>query len=215
PVDGHAVTVQPRTPAPGTPPMPYAEVPGTGRQASRLVTGVDHPATLPVASVLFDDFVARGGNAFDTAWLYAGGRGERLLGQWMRNRGVRDEVFLIGKGAHTPHVTPEALHSQLDQSLERLQTDWVHQYFMHRDDESVPVGEFVDAMDAEVRAGRTGAYGGRSWSIARYGAARACAANHGGTPMTAARPPLSIAEAVAVPWRPFRALTDRAAKEWL
>src|SRR5690606_10003839 len=153
PVSGNVVTVERREP------MPYDEVPSTGVVASRLVMGVDHPKDLPFASALFDDFVERGGNAFDTAYIYGGGTGERLLGQWMRIRGIRDELMVIGKGAHTPHCTPEAIHSQLDESLERLQTDHVDQYFMHRDDTTIPVGEFVDAMDAEVRAGRITAYG--------------------------------------------------------
>lgn len=196
-------------------PMPYGEVPATGIVASRLVLGVDHPKDLPFASALFDDFVERGGNAFDTAYIYGGGTGERLLGQWMRNRGIRDEVMVIGKGAHTPHCTPEAIHRQLDESLERLQTDHIDQYFMHRDDESVPVGEFVDAMDAEVRAGRIKAFGGSNWSIARFEEANAWAAEHGRQPMTALSNTLSLAEAIDVPWKGCRAMTDRASKEWL
>ncbi|HIT74759.1 MAG TPA: aldo/keto reductase [Candidatus Avipropionibacterium avicola] len=200
---------------PGETSMRCAEVPGTGRQASRIVMGVDHPKTLPLTSALFDDFVARGGTAFDTAWLYGGGRPEQLMGQWMRNRGIRDELFLIGKGAHTPHVTPEAIHSQLDESLQRLQTDWIDQYFMHRDDPAVPVGEFVDAMDAEVRAGRIKAYGGSNWTIARFEEANDWAREHGRTPMTALSNTISLAEALDVPWAGCQAMTDRASKQWL
>jgi len=209
PVSGNVVTVERREP------MPYVEVPLTGVVASRLVMGVDHPKDLPFASALFDDFVERGGNAFDTAYIYGGGTGERLLGQWMRNRGIRDELMVIGKGAHTPHCTPEAIHSQLDESLERLQTDHVDQYFMHRDDATIPVGEFVDAMDAEVRAGRITAYGGSNWSIARFEEANVWAAEHGRQPMTALSNTLSLAEAVDVPWKGCLAMTDRDSKAWL
>lgn len=195
--------------------MPYGTVVATQRPVSRIVMGVDHPRTLPLLSALFDDFVERGGNAFDTAWLYGGGLPERLMGQWMRNRGIRDDLFLIGKGAHTPHVTPEAIHSQLDESLARLQTDWIDQYFMHRDDPQVPVGEFVDAMDAEVRAGRIKAYGGSNWSIERFEEANTWAAAHGRTPMTALSNTFSLAEALDVPWVGCRAMTDRDSKQWL
>ena len=62
--------------------------------------------------------------------------------------------MLIGKGAHTPFCYPEMIGRQLTQSLERLKTDYVDVYFMHRDNPDVPVGEFVDAMDAEVKKGR-------------------------------------------------------------
>ena len=105
------------------------------------------------ASILLDGFFERGGNVFDTAWLYGGGRTEAVFGEWLRARGVRDEVVIIGKGAHSPLTYPDVIGKQLDESLERLGTDHVDVYFMHRDNPDVPVGEFVDAMDAEVARG--------------------------------------------------------------
>src|SRR5690606_16558547 len=75
--------------------MPTGRVPGLDKPVSRLVMGVDNQRTLAHASVMFDDFVERGGNAFDTAYIYMGGFSEKVLGQWMRNRGVRDEVVVI------------------------------------------------------------------------------------------------------------------------
>ncbi|MGD7705142.1 aldo/keto reductase [Microlunatus sp. Y2014] len=196
-------------------PMSYEAVPGTELISSRVVMGVDHPRSAALTAVLFDDFVERGGNAFDTAHLYGGGVPEQLFGQWLRSRGIRDQLMIIGKGAHTPHVTPEAIHAQLDVSLERMQLDHVDQYFMHRDDPQVPVGEFVDAMDEEFRAGRITAYGGSNWSIERFEAANAYAAANGRKPMTALSNNLSLAEALDVPWRGCVAMTDRTAKAWL
>src|SRR5690606_39513271 len=93
---------------------------------------------------------------------------EKLFGDWQRNRGVREEAVVIGKGAHSPLCYPDVIAKQLTQSLDRLQTDYVDVYFMHRDNLDVPVGEFVDAMDAEVKAGRIrGPYGGANWPKAR------------------------------------------------
>ena len=69
---------------------------------------------------------------------------------------------------------------QLDQSLDRLQTDHVDVYFMHRDNPDVPVGEFVDAMDREVKAGRIrGPFGGSNWTMARMDEAIAYAERTG------------------------------------
>jgi aryl-alcohol dehydrogenase-like predicted oxidoreductase len=86
----------------------------------------------------------------------------------LKNRGVREQSVVIGKGAHTPVCYPETIGKQLDQSLERLKTDYVDIYFMHRDNPEVPVGEFVDAMDAEVKAGRIrGPFGGSNWTKER------------------------------------------------
>ena len=86
---------------------------GIKTPVSRLVFGVDNQRTYPHGAVMFDDFVEQGGTCFDTAWLYWRGRCEQIFGDWMRNRGVRDELVVIGKGCHTPLNSPEHLGWQL------------------------------------------------------------------------------------------------------
>ena len=116
------------------------------------MVGVDNQQTLTHAAAIFDDFVERGGTTFDTAYIYGGGRGEKLLGQWITSRGNRDEVVVIGKGAHAA-LRPRVDHPAADESLERLQTDHVDLYLMHRDNEEIPVSEFVDVLDEHFKAG--------------------------------------------------------------
>jgi len=87
--------------------MPYGELPGVGKKISRLVMGTMAQQNIAHAAALFDEFYARGGNCFDTAYVYWGGATERLLGQWIRNRGLREQVTVIVKGAHTPTATPK------------------------------------------------------------------------------------------------------------
>jgi aryl-alcohol dehydrogenase-like predicted oxidoreductase len=74
---------------------------------------------------------------------------------------------VIVKGCHTPACDPYALTWQLEQSLDRLQTDYTDIYMMHRDNPQVPVGEFVDVMNEHVRAGRIKVFGGSNWSLER------------------------------------------------
>src|SRR6185436_15911783 len=100
--------------------MRYAHVRGLDKPVSQLVMGCDNQPGMSHAAVMWDHFFAHGGNAFDTAWLYGGGAMEQLLGHWHRSRGVRDELVIVGKGAHTPHCFPEAIATQLTESLERL-----------------------------------------------------------------------------------------------
>src|SRR5690242_1678163 len=114
--------------------------------------GVDNQPNYPHATVMFDDFFARGGNAFDTAHIYAGGRHEQLLGQWVKARGLREQVSIIAKGAHTPYCDPRSITTQLRISLERLQTDYADLYLMHRDNPEIPVGEFVDVLNEHLKA---------------------------------------------------------------
>lgn len=199
--------------APRTP-LPTGRIPGVERDISRLVMGCDNQRTAEHAAEMFDDFAERGGNAFDTAHHYAGGLPERLLGQWIADRGVRDEVVVIGKGAHTPHCDPKSVTSQLFESLERLQTDRVDIYFLHRDNPEVPVGEFVDVLDEHAVAGRIGVFGGSNWSIERIEEANAYAAAHGRRGFAAVSNHFGLARALAVPWEGCRHVTDDEDRRW-
>ena len=105
---------------------------------------------------------------FDTAWIYGRGENERRVGRWIRNRGIREDVVVITKGAHTPYCDPESLSRQLLESLERQGTDYADIYLMHRDNPEVPVGEFVDVLDEHRRAGRIRVYGVSNWSLERF-----------------------------------------------
>ena len=134
--------------------MPFGRIEGLGKPLSRLIMGCDNQPDLAHASAIFDHFFSAGGNAFDTAWLYGQGYYEKLLGQWVANRGIRDELVIIVKGAHTPHCDPESLSRQLIESLERQQHGLADIYMMHRDNPEVPVGEFVDVLNEHVDAGR-------------------------------------------------------------
>ncbi len=195
--------------------MPLAPLPYVPTPASRIVLGVDNQLDFEPASIMFDDFTERGGRTFDTAYIYGSGRCEAVFGEWLATRGGREDLVVIGKGAHTPHCDPSSIGTQLTESLERLQTDHVDQYFMHRDDPEVPVGEFVDAMDAEVRAGRMLAFGGSNWSVERFAAANEYAEANGRQQLTALSNHLSLAQALDLPWAGCRAVSDPESKAWL
>ncbi|HEY4023076.1 MAG TPA: aldo/keto reductase [Pseudonocardiaceae bacterium] len=202
-------------PARRTESMRYGQVHGVAKPISRLVMGVDNQPNLVHASVMFDDFVERGGNTFDTAYMYGAGRFEALLGQWLSDRGVRDQVVVIGKGAHTPHNNPESVGRQLAESLERLRTDHVDIYFLHRDNTDIPVGEFVDALDELRQAGRIGGYGGSNWTPARFAEANAYAERAGRQPFAALSDHFSLAQAYDLPWANCEHVSDAASRQWL
>lgn len=159
--------------------MPYAKIANLDQPVSRLIMGCDNQRTFPHAAVLFDDFFERGGNTFDTAFVYGGGLQENLLGQWVKHRGVRDQINLIVKGCHTPFDFPRDIASQLRVSLDRLQTDHADIYILHRDNPDVPVSEWVDALNQQVKAGRIKTFGGSNWTPPRVQEANDYAAKHG------------------------------------
>lgn len=197
--------------------MRYGQVPGLAKPVSRLVMGVDHQETLPYAAALFDDYLERGGNAFDTAWVYdfEGGHCESILGDWMKARGIRDEIVLIAKGAHTPNCTPEGMRSELAESLERLQTTSADLYILHRDNPEVPVGEFIDALNEQRQLGRFQAFGGSNWSLARVAEANAYAARTGQQGFSLVNNQLSLARMQAPIWRGCVSAGEPEARRWL
>jgi aryl-alcohol dehydrogenase-like predicted oxidoreductase len=195
--------------------MKYGRIAGLDKQVSRLIIGCDNQRTYPHAAALFDEFYEIGGNCFDTAYLYNQGLPEKLLGQWIRNRkGIRDDLVVICKGAHTPHCNPAGLDSQLHKSLERLQLDHADLYLMHRDNPEIPAGEFVEALNAHLKAGRIHAFGGSNWSIERVEEANAYAAKHGLQPFTVVSNNLSLARMIQPVWAGCVTASDPESLAW-
>lgn len=188
---------------------------GIPRPVSQLALGTSGLATWEQAAPILDAFHAAGGTLFDTAHHYGDGRADQLLGRWLSERGVTDAVTVIGKGCHTPHCAPSFVTPQLMESLEWLQRDCIDLYFLHRDDVSVPVGEWVDVLDGHVRAGRIRRYGGSNWTPARIDEANAYAAKHGKVGFTALSNQFSLAEMIEPPWPGCLAASDDASLAWL
>jgi aryl-alcohol dehydrogenase-like predicted oxidoreductase len=184
----------------------YGYVPGVDKPISRLVQGtimVDE-ADLEGSFALLDAVVELGGTAFDTARHYGHGN-EATVGRWVRERGLQDQVVIIGKGAHpTPavskRVTPEDIAADLDESLRQLGLDTIDLYLLHRDDPDVPVGPIVEALNEHRRAGKIRAFGGSNWSHTRIAEANAYAEAHGLTPFVASSPQFSLVEQIDAPW---------------
>ncbi|MES5045466.1 aldo/keto reductase [Rhizobium nepotum] len=197
--------------------VPKRQIPGIAKPASVVALGFEFFPNFASASLTLDAFYEAGGNLFDTAYVYGGGKTEAIFGDWHTSRNVpREEIVLIGKGAHSPLCYPDMIARQLDQSLERLKTDYVDAYFMHRDNPNVPVGEFVDAMDAEVRRGRIrGIFGGSNWTRERMDEAAAYAGTNGKQAPAALSNNFSLAEMLDPIWAGCVAASDADWKEWL
>lgn len=197
--------------------VPKRQIPGLAKPASVVALGFEFFPNFASASLTLDAFYEAGGNLFDTAYVYGAGRTEAIFGDWHTSRNVpREEIVLIGKGAHSPLCYPDMIAKQLDQSLERLKTDYVDAYFMHRDNLEVPVREFVDAMDAEVRRGRIrGIFGGSNWTRERMDEAAAYAAKNGKQAPAALSNNFSLAEMLDPIWAGCVAASDDEWKAWL
>jgi aryl-alcohol dehydrogenase-like predicted oxidoreductase len=182
---------------------------GLDKPVSRLVMGAQ-PSDR--AFEMFDDYFARGGNTFDTAYIY--GELETVLGEWIRSRGVRDQVVILAKGAHSPLCTPQALSVQLIESLSRMGTDYVDMYALHRDNLDVPAGEFVDVLNQHAKAGYLRVFGGSNWTLARMNEGNAYAEAHGLAGFGFVNNNLSLARMVEPLWSGCRSANDPASLAW-
>ena len=186
--------------------MKFGTIPGVTKPVSRLVQGtantVFDPEKPEQAFALLDLAMEFGINTFDTAHVYGEGN-EKTLGNWVRERGVRDKIVILAKGAHpygSPRVTPEGIEADMTESMARQGLDYFDLYVLHRDDPSVPVGPLVEALNAHKDAGRIGAFGGSNWTFERIAEANAYAAEHGLTPFAVTSPNYSLAEMYEPPW---------------
>ncbi|MEQ1408286.1 aldo/keto reductase [Neorhizobium sp. Rsf11] len=197
--------------------VPKRQIPGLAKPVSVVSLGFEFFPNFAAASLTMDAFYEAGGNVFDTAYVYGAGKTEKIFGDWHTSRRLpREDFILIGKGAHSPLCYPDVIARQLDQSLDRLKTDYVDVYFMHRDNPDVPVGEFVDAMDAEVKRGRIrGIFGGSNWSRERMDEAIAYARKNGKAVPGALSNNFSLAEMLDPIWAGCVAASDDDWKRWL
>lgn len=200
--------------------MQYAPFLPLDRTLSRLVLGtmVFSLDDLELTFGLMDTWMALGGNIVDTAHLYNAGNSERALGRWLAERGRREELLILTKGAHhnadRRRVTPEDITCDLRDSLARLGTSYVDLYVLHRDDPAVPVGPIVEALNEHHRAGRIRAFGGSNWSTARLEEANAYAAARGLRGFTASSPHLSLAVPNGIIWEGCLDARDAGSRAW-
>lgn len=120
---------------------------------------------------LLDGFLDAGFDAIDTAdaysrWVpgHAGGESETIIGEWLKARGHRDAVKIFTKvgsdmGQGRKDLSPAWIEKAVEDSLRRLQTDYIDLYQTHWPDPDTPQEETLRALDRLVQAGKVRAIG--------------------------------------------------------
>ena len=120
-------------------------------------------SSVEASNAILDDFLERGGNFIDTANIYTHGHSEKIIGDHLsKDRGRRDRVVLATKffGGMFPGdpnsggANRKAIITSLENSLRRLQTDYIDLYWMHAWDETTPIEETMSTLDDLVTAGK-------------------------------------------------------------
>lgn len=155
----------------------------TGVEVSAICLGVMEFGTAiskEKSYEVLDMYYENGGRFLDTANIYAfwieggkGGDSENLIGEWMRDRGNRDEMFIATKlGFDMPGDTgtlkADAIKSECENSLKRMGIETIDLYYAHRDDRETPLEETLKAFDELVVEGKVrflGASNFLSWRL--------------------------------------------------
>ncbi|MEG0276683.1 MAG: aldo/keto reductase [Coprobacillus sp.] len=100
-------------------------------------------------------------NFFDTANYYSLGASEEILGQALKDYALRDEVVIATKlyypmynGANAKGLSRKNIFAEVENSLKRLQTDYIDLYIIHRWDYTTPIEETMEALNDLVRMGK-------------------------------------------------------------
>lgn len=140
---------------------------------------------------LLDAFVDRGFNFIDTADTYSrwapgnkGGESETILGQWFKRSGKRDKVILATKvgvdmGDGKKGLSKRYILEEAEASLQRLQTDHIDLYQSHKDDESAPIEETLEAYQQLIQQGKVRIIGASKYSGTRLTESIEIAQQHG------------------------------------
>ena len=126
---------------------------------------------------VLDAYAAAGGNFVDTADVYSawvpgnsGGESETIIGRWLSTRGNRGEMIVATKvGMHPKFsgLSPNTIRTALEESLRRLQTDYIDLYYAHQDDENTPLEETLRAFGELVEEGKVRYVAASNYSAAR------------------------------------------------
>ncbi len=133
----------------------------------------------PTSFRLLDAFVAAGFNLIDTADVYSrwapgnqGGESETIIGRWLQRGGRRDRVVIATKvgmemGPGKKGLSRAYILQAVEDSLRRLQTDYIDLYQSHQDDPETPLEETLGAFGDLIRQGKVRAIGASNYSAER------------------------------------------------
>jgi aryl-alcohol dehydrogenase-like predicted oxidoreductase len=128
---------------------------------------------------ILDAFVGGGFNSIDTANVYSrwipghtGGESETVIGHWLKARGGRDKVVIATKlgmdmGGENKGLSAAYMVKAVEESLTRLQTDYIDLYQSHSDDAATPLAETLEAYSKLIKAGKVRAIGASNYTADR------------------------------------------------
>jgi len=147
------------------------------------------------SKTILSTFLEHGGNFVDTADVYSewaagnsGGESETIIGKWIKETSARDKVVIatkVAKYSKRPGLGAANIRRAVEDSLRRLQTDYLDIYYAHQDDEDTPLEETLGAFDQLIRSGKVKYIAASNYSGSRLEEALQVSAAHGFAPYVA------------------------------
>lgn len=180
----------------------YTTIEGIDKKISRIFLGTGFLPDVEDHNAWLSSILDAGVNAIDTARVYP--NSEETIGKWLDKTGKRDEVVILSKCGHpdgnTKRVNRSAMLSDIDESLEKLHTDYIDIYILHRDDPKTPVAEVVETFNEMKALGKIGLFGGSNWTHQRIEEANEYAYKKGLAPFSVSSPSFGLADQLGVVW---------------
>lgn len=123
----------------------------------------DYGATPEDATKLIENYIEQGGNSIDTANVYTKGHSEKIIGDFLTKSEIRRDQLILGtkffcnmypNDPNAGGTSRKSIIQSLENSLRRLQTDYIDIYWMHAYDEHTPIEETMSALNDLVRVGK-------------------------------------------------------------
>jgi aryl-alcohol dehydrogenase-like predicted oxidoreductase len=143
--------------------MEYRYLGRTGMKVSALCLGAmtfDRETSIEESFQMLDRFVDVGGNFIDTADVYSLGRSEQVIGRWLQGKRRDDYVIAtkvrwpMGDSPNDLGLSRKHILSAVDASLQRLNTDYIDLYQLHRWDPGTPLDETLSTLNTLVQSGK-------------------------------------------------------------
>jgi aryl-alcohol dehydrogenase-like predicted oxidoreductase len=225
--------------------MRWVKLGSTGLDVSPICLGCmsygapdrgNHPWSLDeeASRPFFRQAIESGINFFDTANVYSDGSSEEITGRALAEYGNRDELVVatkvngrMHKGPNGAGLSRKAILAEIDNSLRRLDMDYVDLYQIHRFDPNVPVEETMEALHDVVKAGKAQYIGASSMYAWQFSKMQYVAEANGWTPFVTMQDhynllyreeeremlPLCVDQGVgAIPWSPLA--RGRLTRDW-
>ena len=148
--------------------MEYTKLGNTGLDVSKVCLGTwrfgkESGGALETgreqAHELLSAFAERGGNFIDTANGYGGGDSERWIGEWLEDRDreqfvVASKVYWTRESRPDENLSRKTVRAEIEGTLDRLGTEYLDLYYIHRWDDETPIEETLSALSGLVEEGK-------------------------------------------------------------